>query len=123
MTVSIRSELLKTKSAILERFDPEVDGVLPICIEKVTKVVENSRIKFIKYRNYIRFSTETEDAHGEIVASSPIENPFSIPEIDEMCKALIGEITRFQFLMALRLKRRTKNEPRRSLCSSCHGRR
>ena len=69
--------------------------MLPICIGKATKVVENLHEANKVYQGEITlgFSTETEDAHGEIVASSPIENPFSIPEIDEKMQSFIGEIT------------------------------
>ena len=89
-------KLLKTKKVGHSgTLDPEVDGVLPICIGKATKVVENLHEANKVYQGEITlgFSTETEDAHGEIVASSPIENPFSIPEIDEKMQSFIGEIT------------------------------
>ena len=89
-------KLLKTKKVGHSgTLDPEVDGVLPICIGKATKVVENLHEANKVYQGEITlgFSTETEDAHGEIVASSPIENPFSIQEIDEKMQSFIGEIT------------------------------
>ena len=68
--------------------------MLPICIGKATKVVENLHEANKVYQGEITlgFSTETEDAHGEIVASSPM-NILSIPEIDEKSKSFIGEIT------------------------------
>ena len=89
-------KLLKTKKVGHSgTLDPEVDGVLPICIGKATKVVENLHEANKVYQGEITlgFSTETEDAHGEIVASSPIENPFSIKEIDEKMQSFIGDIT------------------------------
>lgn len=89
-------KLLKTKKVGHSgTLDPEVDGVLPICIGKATKVVENLHEANKVYQGEITlgFSTETEDAHGEIVASSPIENPFSVQEIDEKMQSFIGEIT------------------------------
>ena len=89
-------KLLKTKKVGHSgTLDPEVDGVLPICIGKATKVVENLHEANKVYQGEITlgFSTETEDAHGEIVASSPIKNPFSIQEIDEKMQSFIGEIT------------------------------
>lgn len=89
-------KLLKTKKVGHSgTLDPEVDGVLPICIGKATKVVEYLHESNKVYQGEITlgFSTETEDAHGEIVSSSPIENPFSIQEIDEKMQNFIGEIT------------------------------
>ena len=89
-------KLLKTKKVGHSgTLDPEVDGVLPICIGKATKVVEYLHESNKVYQGEITlgFSTETEDAHGEIVSSSPIEIPFSIQEIDEKMQNFIGEIT------------------------------
>ena len=75
--------------------DPEVDGVLPICVGKATKVVENLHEANKVYQGEITlgFSTETEDAHGKVVSTTPIETPFSVQEIDENMKRFIGEIT------------------------------
>lgn len=89
-------KLLKTKKVGHSgTLDPEVDGVLPICIGKATKVVENLHEANKVYQGEITlgYSTETEDAHGKIVSSSPIENPFSIEEIDKTMQQFIGEIT------------------------------
>ena len=72
-----------------------MDGVLPICIGKATKVVENLHEANKVYQGEITlgFSTETEDAHGKVVATTPIETPFSLQEIDEKMQGFIGEIT------------------------------
>jgi tRNA pseudouridine synthase B len=72
-----------------------VDGVLPICIGKATKIVENLHEANKVYQGEITlgFSTETEDAHGNVVSTTPIENPFSIQEIDKIMQQFIGEIT------------------------------
>ena len=89
-------KLLKTKKVGHSgTLDPEVDGVLPICIGKATKVVENLHEANKVYQGEITlgYSTETEDAHGKIVSSSPIEAPFSIEEIDKTMQQFIGEIT------------------------------
>ena len=49
--------------------DPEVDGVLPICVGKATKVVEYLLESNKVYQGEIclGIATETEDAYGEIV--------------------------------------------------------
>ncbi len=89
-------KLLKTKKVGHSgTLDPEVDGVLPICIGKATKVVENLHEANKVYQGEITlgFSTETEDAHGGIVSSSPIEKPFSVDEIDKIMQQFVGEIT------------------------------
>ena len=89
-------KILKTKKVGHSgTLDPEVDGVLPICVGKATKVVENLHEANKVYQGEITlgFSTETEDAHGKVVSTTPIETPFSVQEIDEKMQSLIGEIT------------------------------
>ena len=89
-------KILKTKKVGHSgTLDPEVDGVLPICIGKATKVVENLHEANKVYQGEITlgFSTETEDAHGKVVSTTPIETPFSVQEIDEKMQEFIGEIT------------------------------
>lgn len=74
--------------------DPDVDGVLPICIGKGTKVIEYLTDSGKTYEGEITlgFSTATEDAGGEIVAESKLERPFTNAEIDEAMQSFIGEI-------------------------------
>ena len=69
--------------------DPEVDGVLPICVGKATKVVEYllESNKVYKGEICLGIATETEDAHGEIVMT-----PFTIDQIDAIMETFIGEI-------------------------------
>ena len=75
--------------------DPEVDGVLPICVGKATKVVEYLLESNKVYQGEIclGIATETEDAHGEIVKQEAIMTPFTTEEIDAMMETFIGEIT------------------------------
>lgn len=74
--------------------DPEVDGVLPICVGKATKVVEYLLESNKVYQGEIclGIATETEDAHGEIVKQDVIMTPFIIEEIDAMMETFKGEI-------------------------------
>lgn len=74
--------------------DPEVDGVLPICVGKATKVVEYLLESNKVYQGEIclGIATETEDAHGEIVKQEEIISPFTIEEIDAMMETFKGEI-------------------------------
>ena len=74
--------------------DPEVDGVLPICVGKATKVVEYLLESNKVYQGEIclGIATETEDAHGEIVKQDAIMTPFTIEEIDAMMETFKGEI-------------------------------
>lgn len=75
--------------------DPDVDGVLPICVGTATKVVEFLQDSGKTYEGEITlgFDTTTEDASGEVVTTTPITRPFSHQEIDLAMAAMVGEIT------------------------------
>lgn len=75
--------------------DPDVDGVLPICIGKGTKVIEylTDAGKIYEGEITLGFATATEDASGEVVETTHLENPFSTEEIDAAMATFMGEIT------------------------------
>ncbi|MCI0130119.1 MULTISPECIES: tRNA pseudouridine(55) synthase TruB [Enterococcaceae] len=88
-------KILKTKKVGHSgTLDPDVDGILPICVGKATKVVEYLQESNKLYVGEITlgFSTETEDASGEIVAKSPITKPLTEKEIDEAMLSFTGDI-------------------------------
>jgi len=74
--------------------DPDVDGVLPICVGKATKVVEYLQESHKVYIGEVTvgFSTETEDASGEVVNTTPVVEPLTIEEIDQAMAKLTGDI-------------------------------
>jgi tRNA pseudouridine55 synthase len=75
--------------------DPEVDGVLPICIGRATKVAEYITNSGKAYEGEVTLgiATTTEDATGEIIAQKKIEKIFNRKEIEAMLQSLTGEIT------------------------------
>jgi tRNA pseudouridine55 synthase len=75
--------------------DPDVSGVLPICVGKGTKVIEYMVDSGKTYEGEITlgFSTTTEDAGGEIVEKTALTTPFSVEEIDQAMAKMTGEIT------------------------------
>lgn len=75
--------------------DPDVDGILPICVGKGTKVIEflTDSGKIYEGEITLGYSTTTEDVSGEIVEQMRIETPFSDEAIDEAMAKLTGEIT------------------------------
>ncbi|WP_078391463.1 tRNA pseudouridine(55) synthase TruB [Shouchella patagoniensis] len=74
--------------------DPEVDGVLPICIGKATKVAEymSDFDKTYIGEVTIGYSTTTEDAHGEMVDQKRVDREIAESEIRKQLKAFTGEI-------------------------------
>lgn len=74
--------------------DPDVEGVLPICIGGATKVVEYLMDSGKVYEGEVTLgiSTTTEDASGEIVETKPIDGLISEALIDNAIQSLTGEI-------------------------------
>lgn len=75
--------------------DPDVSGVLPICIGKGTKVIEYMVDSGKTYEGEITlgFATTTEDASGEVVERKTLSEPFTIEAIDQAMTQMTGEIT------------------------------
>lgn len=74
--------------------DPNVDGVLPICVGKATKVVNYLMDSGKVYMGQIilGFATETEDLDGAVVEQQRLVHPFSDQEIDQAMQALCGDL-------------------------------
>nr|WP_263313471.1 tRNA pseudouridine(55) synthase TruB [Mammaliicoccus sp. Marseille-Q6498] len=89
-------KILKTKKVgHTGTLDPEVSGVLPICIGKATRVSDYvmESGKHYKAEVTIGQSTTTEDQTGDVVAEQDIaENAWSISDIKHALNQLIGEI-------------------------------
>ena len=87
-------KILKTKKVgHTGTLDPEVDGVLPICIGKATKVVEflTDTDKAYEGEITVGVATTTEDSQGETIAKKPVDQALSLAEIDAAMESMIGE--------------------------------
>lgn len=75
--------------------DPDVAGVLPICVGRATKLAEYVTAEGKTYLASIQIgrATTTEDASGEIVAEKAISSAISPEKIEWAFKQLCGEIT------------------------------
>jgi tRNA pseudouridine55 synthase len=75
--------------------DPEVDGVLPICLGRATKVAEyiTDAGKVYEGEVTIGFSTTTEDASGEEVDRKVIEHSITREQVEDVLLQLTGEIS------------------------------
>lgn len=88
-------KILKTKKVgHTGTLDPDVTGVLPICIGKATKVAEYITDAGKAYIGEVKigFSTTTEDASGEIVEQKTISETFARGQILKVLESLTGEI-------------------------------
>nr|WP_263327974.1 tRNA pseudouridine(55) synthase TruB [Neobacillus sp. Marseille-Q6967] len=74
--------------------DPDVTGVLPICIGKATKVAEyiTDAGKAYEGEVTIGYSTTTEDASGETVEEKKVTETFTKEQILDVLQSLTGEI-------------------------------
>ncbi|ARK30959.1 tRNA pseudouridine(55) synthase TruB [Halalkalibacter krulwichiae] len=73
--------------------DPDVNGVLPLCIGKATKVVEYMSGYSKEYVGEVTIglSTSTEDSSGEIVESKKVEERWSTDFIKELLHLFVGD--------------------------------
>ncbi len=74
--------------------DPDVTGVLPICIERATKIAEYITDAGKSYEGEVTigFSTTTEDASGDVVEKAEGEKKFSRKQIEEALHSFQGAI-------------------------------
>ncbi|MFC0472011.1 tRNA pseudouridine(55) synthase TruB [Halalkalibacter kiskunsagensis] len=74
--------------------DPDVNGVLPICIGKATKVVEYMSGYSKEYEGEVTIgiSTTTEDKSGEIIDSKPVMKKWTNEEIETVLEYFRGNI-------------------------------
>jgi len=74
--------------------DPDVTGVLPICLGRATKVAEyiTDAGKAYEGEVTIGFSTTTEDASGDTVVTREVDRVINRQEILDILQSLTGEI-------------------------------
>ncbi|MFC3882529.1 tRNA pseudouridine(55) synthase TruB [Bacillus songklensis] len=88
-------KLLRTKKVgHTGTLDPDVTGVLPICIGRATKIVEYLTAATKTYEGdvTIGFSTTTEDASGELVEKKAVTSPITKEDILGVLQSLTGTI-------------------------------
>src|SRR5690625_1449047 len=93
--MKIRKILGTRKVGHTGTLDPEVEGVLVICIGQATKVVPflTAMNKTYIAECSLGVATETEDAHGEIVEEKGVTHPPSEQDIEDVLKLFKGDIT------------------------------
>lgn len=74
--------------------DPDVEGVLLVCLGKATKLVEFMMDGHKIYQGQIclGYSTTTEDASGDEVERKPVLVPITNDVIDQMMQSFVGNI-------------------------------
>jgi tRNA pseudouridine55 synthase len=89
-------KLLRTKKVgHTGTLDPEVSGVLPICIGRATKIAEyiTSAGKTYEGEVTLGYSTTTEDVWGEVVETKSVSISIKRSRVEEVLRNLNGEIT------------------------------
>lgn len=93
--IKIRKLFRTKKVGHTGTLDPEVEGVLPICIGQATKIVsfltdtEKTYIAELK----LGMTTETEDSYGKMIKEVEVDSFPSEKEIDAVLEMFKGEIT------------------------------
>ncbi|WP_044642695.1 tRNA pseudouridine(55) synthase TruB [Risungbinella massiliensis] len=74
--------------------DPEVEGVLPICLGQATRLAEYIQDMPKKYRGSVTLgtATDTEDQTGQVIEKVAIHNLPTESEIVYAMKSMVGEI-------------------------------
>lgn len=74
--------------------DPDVTGVLPICVGRATKIAQflTSETKTYEGEVTLGFSTTTEDASGEVVETKNVDRVITRKEVEGVLAALTGTI-------------------------------
>lgn len=90
----IRKLLREKRVGHTGTLDPDVTGVLPICVGRATKVVEYITNDSKTYVGEVTlgFSTTTEDKSGEVVNEKSVDRVIMRSEIEEVLKQLTGNI-------------------------------
>ncbi|CQR47653.1 tRNA pseudouridine synthase B [Paraliobacillus sp. PM-2] len=75
--------------------DPEVEGVLPICINQATKIVPflTDTKKTYQAQVTLGYTTDTEDSTGETITKKPVNEMISEQEINTVLQSFVGNIT------------------------------
>ncbi|MFD2925567.1 tRNA pseudouridine(55) synthase TruB [Halobacillus naozhouensis] len=74
--------------------DPDVEGVLPLCVGKATKIVPflTDTEKVYEATVTLGTSTETEDASGEVIERKPVSEAIPLERIEGILEQFTGEI-------------------------------
>ncbi|MBM7572068.1 tRNA pseudouridine(55) synthase TruB [Aquibacillus albus] len=93
--VKIRKLFQTKKVGHTGTLDPEVEGVLPICVGQATKIVPflTDTKKTYVAEMTLGYSTETEDSHGQIVEKKEVSQPLEEMEIISVLQQFQGKIT------------------------------
>ncbi|WP_455662782.1 tRNA pseudouridine(55) synthase TruB [Pradoshia sp.] len=93
--IKVRKILKMKKVGHTGTLDPDVTGVLPICLGKATRVAEYITDAGKEYIGEVTlgWSTTTEDASGDIVSEKKVDRVITREEIRQVLESLTGEIT------------------------------
>jgi len=93
--MKVRRALGTKKVGHTGTLDPDVDGVLPLCIGSATKLVQFLTAETKEYIGEVTvgYSTTTEDASGDIVSRRAVNEVFSQEEIKQLLRSMLGTST------------------------------
>ncbi|MFG6115073.1 tRNA pseudouridine(55) synthase TruB [Halobacillus sp. MO56] len=92
--MKVRKILHTKKVGHTGTLDPDVEGVLPLCIGRATKIVPflTDTIKVYEAVVTLGYATDTEDSSGEAVESREVSEPFDEKAVSEILNSFQGKI-------------------------------
>lgn len=74
--------------------DPDVSGVLPICIGKATKIAQYLTASYKTYVAEVTLgiATTTEDASGEVIQSQAVNDSLSTKQVQDVLSNMVGRL-------------------------------
>lgn len=94
MVAFVRKKTKQKKVGHTGTLDPEVEGVLPLCLGQATRVAEYLQGMPKQYRVSLCLgrSTDTEDQTGTILEEKQVKEPLDLVRVKQVLQSLIGEI-------------------------------
>ncbi|NBJ68353.1 MULTISPECIES: tRNA pseudouridine(55) synthase TruB [Clostridia] len=92
--IKIRKMFQTKKVGHTGTLDPDVEGVLPICIGKATKIVPflTNTKKTYSAKLKLGAATDTEDASGNLIEEKPVEVMPGQQDVEDVIQQFLGEI-------------------------------
>ena len=90
--MKIRQVLKTKKVGHTGTLDPDVGGVLPVCVGRATKIAQFLTAEAKEYIGEVTvgYSTTTEDSSGVIVSRRFVDKVFGQVEIEQMLQSMLG---------------------------------
>jgi len=94
MVAFVRKKTGQKKAGHTGTLDPEVEGVLPVCLGQATRVAEYLQDLPKQYRAWLRLgqSTDTEDGTGTVLEERKVQGEIDPSLVKRVLESLVGDL-------------------------------